>query len=89
MTWKVEMYMPRVDTHEMVRPAFFNESARTRVVRDGLQEFNIYANSKAGHLGIIAWCKEEQAHTAKERVEMLENLRMLCDMQMGGANGVD
>lgn len=87
MTWKVEIYLPRVDTYEMVRPAFFNESTRTRVTRDELQEFNIYAKSKDGHIGIIALCKEEQAHTAKERVEMLENLRMLCDMQMGGVDG--
>lgn len=88
MTWKVEIYLPREDTYEMLRPAFFNESARTRVTRDELQEFNIYAKSKEGHIGIIALCKEEQVHTTKERVEMLENLRMLCDMQMKDNDGV-
>jgi hypothetical protein len=84
--WDVEMYLPRKDTYVMVRPAFYNEAARPRVVRKGKQGFNIYAKSTDGHIGIIAQCTELWEHTPQERVEMLENLRMLCDMQMGVAD---
>jgi len=80
--WEVEIYLPRKDDYIMLRPCFFKETARHRILREEPQEFQFYAKSEGGHIGIVGQAKETYVHTAKERAEMLENIGMLIDMQL-------
>ena len=80
--WEVEIYLFRKDDYIMLRPCFFKETARRRILREEPQTFQFYAKSEDGHTGIVGQVIETYVHTPQERAEMLENIGMLIDMQL-------
>ena len=79
--WEVDIYT-RNDNEIMLRPCFFKETARRRILREEPQTFQFYAKSEGGHIGIVGQAKETYVHTAKERALVLENISALINMQM-------
>jgi hypothetical protein len=79
--WDIDIYIRR-DDYIMLRPCFYNETARHRILREDRQAFQFYAKSESGHIGIVGQAKETYAHTAKERASVLENISVLINMQL-------
>ena len=81
--WEVDIYT-RNDDEIMLRPCFFKDTARRRILREEPQTFQFYAKSEGGHIGIVGQAIETYVHTAKERALVLENISALINMQLKG-----
>lgn len=85
--WDVEIFS-RKDNYIMLRPCFLSEGARHSVVREGCQQFHVYANSKEKHIGVVANAEETRPHTPQERNDFLTNFLALVDLQLKGEEDV-